>query len=112
MSIFFILLVALAGMFLFYILGAYLNIRDNQAVAEMYSHPIDVSSYELPPEGVVGNVAPSETSTVFTGDVDEYQQRLSRALKPHQLSQPELAARASRSAAALADFRKRIDSRR
>ena len=93
-------------MFLFYILGAYLNIRDNQAVAEMYSHPIDVSAYEPPPEGVGGNVAPQGTSTVFTGDVDDYKQRLSRALKPHQLSKAELAARASRSAAALAERRK------
>ncbi len=42
-------------MFLFYILGAYLNIRDNQAVAEMYSHPIHVSSYERPPEGALHN---------------------------------------------------------
>lgn len=111
MSIFFILLIALAGLFLFYILGTYLNIRDNQAVAEMYSHPIDLSSYEPQLEGAVGNVAPPGTSTAFTGDVDEYKQRLSRALKPHQLSKAELAARASRSAAALAEHRKRIASR-
>lgn len=110
MSIFFILLIAFAGLFLFYILGAYLNIRDNQAVAEMYSHPIDLSSYEIPPEGADDNTAPHGTSTVFTGDEDDYKKRLSRALKPHQLSQAELTARASRSAAALAKRRKRNNS--
>ena len=109
MSIFFILLIALAGMFLIYILGAYLNIRDNQAVAELYSH--HMSSHELPPEGDVGNAAPPRASTVFTGDVDEYKQRLSMALGPHQLSQADLTARASRSAAALADLRKRRSSK-